>query len=334
MTGSRLSAEVITTRGGFARCADEWDTLFAQAANPHPWRRHAWLMLAWRRGARVVIVRDAGRPVMAGAFLLCLHRLRPIVTFLHGSIPQTDDVLHVASPEIADQADLLLRTLVRGLWPARQLRISRLPESSPLCAAPCLRDGSVRIMGRHQAFHVAVSDHESFDAYMRSRTSNLRHDHSRRLRRMSEAGPIELRREPGRDAGATLGWLLERKRQWLSRTQTQAPWLSGGGVDRFLSQLQQVPEAATWSVWSLRVGGIIAAALLIFEEKGFWVSHIIAQDPAFNAYSPGRTIKLLTLERAFDEGVSRIEMGISGAEWKRRLAVPSEMILTGRFQIK
>ena len=328
-----LTADLITSRAAFARHAVEWDDLFGRATNPRPWRRHAWLLLAWRRGARAVIVREDGRPVMAGAFILGLRRLRPVVTFLAASIPQTDDVLHAAGPDTAAQADLLLRTLARSFWLPRQLRVRRLPENSPLHSAPCLQHRSEVVQARMQSFAVAIAEHADFEAYMQSRGGKVRLEHRRRLRRLGEQGAVELRREPGAEAGETIAWMLDRKRQWLQRTHQDAAWLSSGGVDGWLSRLQLVPAAATWSLWSLRVDGLTIAAMLSFEERDAWVFHILAHDERFSLYAPGSMINLLAIERAFAEGVGRIELGVTGDTWKRRLAMPTEMIFTERFRL-
>jgi CelD/BcsL family acetyltransferase involved in cellulose biosynthesis len=148
-------------------------------------------------------------------------------------------------------------------------------------------------------------------------------------------GRLELVREPLAEIADSLDWILANKRQWLERTRNKAPWLSSGRADVFLRQWQRHPDAGPGSMWTLRIDGKIVAASLVFEERIVWTAHIIAHDTSINQYSPGRTLNLMIIERAFEEaGVMRVEFGMSGDHWKERITRHRELVLSKRFRLK
>ena len=70
----------------------------------------------------------------------------------------------------------------------------------------------------------------------------------------------------------------------------------------------------------LSVDGETIAAMLSFKEGSTLYVSKTAYDPAWHVYSPSRTLLLLTIERAFQEGLSKIDLMIGRYPWKEKLA--------------
>jgi CelD/BcsL family acetyltransferase involved in cellulose biosynthesis len=200
------------------------------------------------------------------------------------------------------------------------LRCSGIPADSPLLAAA--RAGGARVRRRvvRQQFGVDLAAFLDFRAYLRQTGKSLPADHARRVRRLREAGALELRRETGEAGLTVLPWLLDTKRGWLEETGHQAQWLAAGYIDDFLDRLLRMPDAPPWWVATLRLDGRIIAAKLCYAERGLWVFSKSARDPAESRYSPSRTLTLLLIEAACAEGIGRIDLGTTGEKWKAQIA--------------
>jgi len=332
MTSSRaagadgLAVTVLRSFKAFLAVEAEWRELFAAAAHPTPFLRHSWLRLSWELRSRrfpnrlrVILVRERGRLVMAGAFVLGMHRLKPQFEFLASGTPQYHDVLWRAADSTERQAELLLEALMIETTLQAKLVTRYLRDISPL--RPAIRAAGLqqRVLHAWPSAFVSLAAHADFEAYLGTLSPNLRYDHQRRLRRYADAG-IDYALESGEGARAVVQWCFDSKRRWLDRTGQEAAWLSSGYIDRFfasfLEAADDVPE--TW-VAALRNGGEVMAASVTFIERDAAFFSKITHDPAFNRHSPGRTLTLLLIEAAFRRGLREFDLGVGALEWKQRL---------------
>lgn len=329
MTSDRragLTVAVLKSFKAFSAIEPEWRELFAAAERPTPFLRHRWLRLSWELQARrfpnrlrVVLVRQHGVLMMAGAFVLGLRRLKPQFQFLASGTPQYHDVLWRKSDGTAEQADLLLDTLISETVLQAKLATRYLRDVSPLRAAVEARGLEQRIFHEWPSPYVALGRHADFAAYLDTLSPKLRDDHRRRLRRYSGGG-FRYAHEAGAAARDVVQWGFDSKRHWLDRNEQQADWLRNGHVDRFFASFldgaDDVPE--TW-VASLRSEGKVFAASVVFIERDAAFFSKITHDPAFDRHSPGRTLTLLLIESAFQRGLSEFDLGVGSLDWKRRL---------------
>jgi len=321
-----LTVSVLRSFRAFLAIEAEWRELFAAAIHPTPFLRHRWLRLSWELRARrfpnrlrVILIREHGRLVMAGAFVLGMRRLKPQFEFLASGTPQYHDLLWRTSGSTARQAELLLEVLLTETALQAKLATRYLRDISPL--RPAMRAAGLeqRVLFEWPSAYVALDAHTSFDAYLATLSSNLRLDHQRRLRRYADAGFVYAL-ERGEAAREVVQWCFDSKRRWLDRTKQEADWLKSGYVDRFFASFldgeDDVPES--W-VASLRSAGQLMAASVTFIERDAAFFSKITHDPTFDRHSPGRTLTLLLIEAAFRRGLKEFDLGVGALEWKQRL---------------
>jgi len=341
MTSDTLTATVLRGPEAFRHVAVQWRELFTAAEHPWPWLRHSWLQASWELPRsrldqlRVVLIHEGDTLMMAGAFVFRFRRLLPVVEFLGPGLPQYDTLLWRPSPDVSRHAAALLGALRReGVLP-RLLRTTKLPGGSPLLAAALAAGLRRRHRGMTTSFSIPLAAHDDFRAYLHSLSSNLRLDHGRRLRRLAETEGYEYRHETDEAGLEALAWLFDTKRAWLVDKQQSAEWLASGHIDRFLRGVLLRPGAPPWMVATLRLGGRIIAAQLCFIERGLWLFSKIAHDPAAARFSPGRTLVLLLIEDAFARGdVATIDLSITGANWKDRLAPARTGVVSERLWLR
>lgn len=335
-----IATTIITRFDEFVALAAEWDELLESAANPEPSQRHHWLELAWRQAERrwqsprVVLVRRGGKLQMAGAFALGIDRFKPTIAFLTGSLPVTNEVLWREGGHSVDDAVALLQALRASLFLPRTMRHVRLRDTSPFFAAVkrlSLPHSLRESWTNHFLLPGEFADHAS---YITNSGRDVRHDHRRRVRRLEEAGKFEFRRVQGEAGRPVLKWLLDTKRLWLNERDKSAPWLKTRRVDEFLDQLMFGPGAPAWSLWTIFVDDKPLAVQLSFDEAKVWHFQMVAYDPAAKQFAPGRTVILLAIRQAFAEDIERVDIGITGADWKDRLVNGQETVIDMRVRIK
>lgn len=334
-----LSVEVVRSIDAFVALEREWGDLFAQAANPVTYLSHAWLRLSWQlsrakknKELLVIVVRERGLLVMAGAFVLTRRKDKPIARFLGSGTPQLEDVLWRKTAGTEAQADLLLATLRAEKGKHRRLRTRRVPEDSVFRGAVVRAGLKVKLLKKADYFFIPVSDFPDFEAYLAALSPNLRHDHRRQMRRLDERGGFAFAIESGTRVGETLAWLFERKRAWLSAQQMPLASFKEGRIDRFVASFIGTEPANYW-VATLRVKGEIIAAGLFYLERDAVNFRIVAHDPAFSVNSPGRSLAMLAIAQTFVRGSSVFTFGTGGMEWKERLLPKRTLLLSERIRL-
>lgn len=321
-----VTVTVLRSFGAFCAIEAEWRELFAAAAHPTPFLRHRWLRLSWSlrwrhfpNRLRVILVRQRGVLMMAGAFVLGQRRLKPQFEFLASGTPQYHDLLWRPSDSTELQAELLLDALLQATVLQAKIATRYLRDLSPLRAAIRSAGLEQRVLLEWPSPYVALAEYADFPSYLGALSSSLRSDHQRRLRRFADTGVVYTK-ETGAAASEVVQWCFDSKRSWLDRTRQEADWLRNGYVDRFFAAFieagEDVPE--TW-VASLRSEGRILAAALVFIERDAAFFSKIAHDPEFASHSPGRTLTLLLIESAFQRRLAEFDLGVGALEWKQRL---------------
>jgi CelD/BcsL family acetyltransferase involved in cellulose biosynthesis len=101
-----------------------------------------------------------------------------------------------------------------------------------------------------------------------------------------------------------------------------ARWLGAPETEEFFTTVARegFESGRTW-LTVLSVDGTTIAAKLSFREGTTLYASKAAYEPAWHAYSPGRTLQLLTIERAFAHGIEKCDLMIGGQGWlKDKLA--------------
>ncbi len=336
-----LTVEVLRDLRAFLALREDWEALrararFASVFLSHKWLRLSW-ELTWRRPfnrLRIVLVRDNGRLVMAGAFVLYLFNGWPAIGFLNSGTPQHDDVLYEPSAETEARARALLLALRSSVAFPRTLRSQRLREDCPLRAAAAAMGLVSRTRNRLIAVSLDLSRHASYEAYLGQLSKRTREGHRRQLKRLEALEGFRYRRETGDNRFEAIAWLFERKRRWAIEKGVAADWLQNRHIDRFTDRLLHGDDAPDFWVLTMRLGPRIIAAKLCFLERDTLNYSKITHDPEFDTYSPGFTANVLMIRDAFEAGFTRIDLGQGNFETKRRLSKQTHEVLVERIELR
>lgn len=338
---SDLSTEVLRDLPAFLALRDEWEDLRSRARFATVSLSHKWLRLSWEQSwrqfpnqLRIVLVRERGRLVMAGAFAVYLFRGWPSVHFLDSGTPQSDDVLYARSGDSIAWGRQLL-TALRGSLPfPMTLRAERLREDCPLMAAATAMGWRTRTRQHTIAATLELADHADFEAYLQSLSNKTRGGHRRHLRQLMELDRFSFRHETGEDRFTTLAWMLDRKREWLERKGLRANWLRDRRFDRFADALLRGDDVPEFWVLAMRTGERMIAAKLCFVERETLNYSKITHDPEFDRWSPGFTANVLMIREAYAAGLSRIDMGHGNFDTKSRLTKRTHQVMLARIEMR
>lgn len=336
-----LTTEVLRDLPAFIALRDEWEDLRGNARFATVFLSHKWLRLSWQEGwqrfpnqLRIVLVRDRGQLVMAGAFVVHLFNGWPAVHFLDSGSPQSDDVLYLASGDTAGQAQRLLAALRRSLPFPMTLRAKRLRDDSPLLPAAATLGWRTRTRQHTVATVLQLTDYADFEAYLQSMSAKTRSGYRRHQRQIMALDRFSYRQETGEERFVVLKWLFDRKREWLVRKGLRADWLKDRSVDRFTELLLRGEDAPPFWVLSMRTGDRIIAAKLCFPERDTLNYSKITQDPEFDRFSPGFTMNVLMIREAFAAGFARIDLGHGNFDTKSRLSKQTSEVMAARIHLR
>lgn len=245
-----------------------------------------------RRNARVAVVEDGATIELFLPFELGRARVaRPIgwrVAGLQGV---------VGSGVPVDLSRVLRLARVRG-W-----RFHHAPVEEALLA-PHRYPGSVT--------RVPLVDlHDGWEAYLASRTNQLRRENRRRLRRLErELGPVAFEWHAPRPELLPLliGWKSEQYATARSLYLDPGPRLI---VEALASE---TAEDCTGGMSVLSAGGRPIALHFGLLGPGFLCSLEVAYDPELARHAPGIMLWLALAEEAAGRGVGRIDLGYGTPE--------------------
>jgi CelD/BcsL family acetyltransferase involved in cellulose biosynthesis len=337
---TELTTEVVRDPTSFLSLQTEWEGLRQKARHASVFLSHKWLRLSWEQHwrrfpnrLRVVLVREHGKLVMAGAFVLYLFNGWPAVHFLNSGTPQSDDVLYLPSGDTDRRARALLGALRRSLPFPMTLRAERLLDDSPILAGAAMLGWLVRTRQPVIDATLDLTRYGSFETYLQSMSAKTRSGYRRHLRDLMKLDRFSFRRETGEERFTVLRWLLDRKREWLVRKSLEATWLTNGSFDRLVFPLLRGDDAPEFWILTLRTGDRIIAATICFVERETLNYSKITHDPEFDRYSPGLTLNALMIREAFAAGLARVDLGYGNFDTKSRLTKQTHELMMARIHL-
>lgn len=150
-----------------------------------------------------------------------------------------------------------------------------------------------------------TSTFDSFDSYMKSRSSSLRKNMRRRRRRLEEAGPVsyEVITDPDRldEVAATI---IGHKLDWLDDRRSHGRFLSRKGVADWLADVgRRALEGGHLHLSVIKVDERIISAQVAFICGGRFTAYLSSFDIAFSSYAVGRMQYAAFIEDVFGQGL-------------------------------
>lgn len=295
----------------------DWDGL-ADAVHASPFARPGWLAAWWAafsHGTPPVVlgVRRAGALVA----LLPLEQRRGALRSVSNWHSASSGLL-AADPEAASA----LAEAVFARRP-RSVHVAFLDPGRPGVAEFKARatDARYRTLTRvveRPPFAVLEGSWEQFHAGL---SKNLRADAGRRLRRLQEAGDVQLELHDGSErlddllaegfAIEAAGWKAERGTAIVSRPETQLFYTEAS---------RWAAEQGFLQLAFLRLDGAATAFQLNIVAGGVHYHVKGGYDPAYQRFSPGKLMHRLLIERAFAERIVRYEFLGADEDYKLQWA--------------
>lgn len=280
------------------RYADAWQTLQREHYRSHPLFDLRFIGPALRyfgdtgRRVRLALQSEAGKPVAMA--LLEDRGFGRWQLFLPSQIPLGPLLLQ--ADHGVDQATARLNSLLAVL-PGYAWTISLLKQD-PAYSAPLSGD---MLQGERMfyATTVSIALEGSFESYWQARSKNLRSKMRRLLARLEEEGG---RLEETRDqvimaqAVADHGRLESAGWKGQKGTAIHKDNVQGLFYREVLELFAKTGGARVYQLW---LGGRVIASQIAIHQNGVMVLLKTAHDEAFSAYSPGRLLDYLMLQRLF-----------------------------------
>jgi CelD/BcsL family acetyltransferase involved in cellulose biosynthesis len=317
-----LSCSIARDEMSFKALQGEWEELFARAAVQTPFLRYSWLQLCWNRQRNVngtslfiVVVRKHDRPVLMAPLVERERRL----LFLDSLTPQYNDVLVEDSGDAPVYVDYFWKVLC-GLRTVRHLE-SKWTRDDSILARHLAKARKESGGGIWRAPFIDFSKFDNWEGYLQGLPGKLRQGHRRRLRNLQRCGAVEFRMANAQSCSSDMAWIFAQKRRWADRMGKSDVWIRAPATEEFFTAAARegIESGRTW-LTVLSVDGATIAATLAFREGSTLYGSKDGYDPAWHTYSPGRMLKVLTFERAFEHGIQKVDLMIGGYPWKIELA--------------
>jgi CelD/BcsL family acetyltransferase involved in cellulose biosynthesis len=326
---SELRVATIASEAEFARLAGSWDELVRAMRRPSPFLLHGWLLEWWRHygGDAELAVHVAYRgDRLVGGLPLCTARrfgLR-VTEFVGGTWALLADLL-VAPGEDDSAAGSLVEQMVSSGHDFANL--FGLPGSSRLVAA--LPPDALRLVERLEAPVLDLG--AGWDAVYGSKLSSKRRSERRRKRRQLEKlGAVEVSvartREELEPALEDAFRVYELR--WQGRHDPSG-FVTPAGKRFHRDALLRLAETDAPRLATIRLDGRAIAFALALQVAGRTYGVTMAFDPAYGRFGPGADVKLVSIEAAADEGVTRVELLGAAADHKQRFSDRFEPIYQG-----
>jgi CelD/BcsL family acetyltransferase involved in cellulose biosynthesis len=314
--GSRV--ETVTSAAGLAALAGGWDDLVRAMPRPSPFFLHAWLLEWWRhygRDAELAVHVAYRGDRLVGALPLFTRRqvgLR-VTAFVGGTWALLGDLLLAPGEGPPTAAALVERAASDDDFAS----LFGLPGSSRLAAA--LPPDRLHLIERLEAPVLDLSagwEH----VYAAKFPAKARSERRRRLRQLSELGPVEIAVARRREQ---LGPALEEafrihRLRWQGRRDASG-FVTPTGLRFHRAAVLALADLDVPRLTVLRCGGRGIAFALSMQLSGATYGVSMAFDPAYAPFGAGMEAKLSSLEAAAAEGVTRVELLGADAPHKRRL---------------
>jgi CelD/BcsL family acetyltransferase involved in cellulose biosynthesis len=320
----------ITDLAGIDAVEDDWRRLATERGNA--FLTPDWFRCWWRHygeGATpfVTLARDGGGGLRGLMPLLLPGSGRPRVCRLAGA--NLGDHFHpVARPEdeaeVAAAAGEALRDAQQP-WSVIALDKAELerPWLEALTEATGARTHSF-IRAPAVLPRIDLTQHEDWDAYLGSRSSNLRQQVRRFERRLAKDHEVRLRRtETSAELERDLATLFDlHDRRWEGATS-----LSSGTARDFHSDFAAVALERGWlRLWLLEVDGEAIAAWYGWRLGGRYAYYNSGFDPERSPLRPGLVLLAGVIRSAIEEGADEFDFLLGDESYKFRFAEDSRTV--------
>ena len=336
-----MQVELIRTATDFEALGDAWADLLAESEANSPFLDWAWQYQWWRhygehRELALVTVRDCGR--LVGIAPLYVDRVRAgtrVLRFLGTPEACSEWLGFVIEPgrefEVAGHILDFLHHDMADAWDLMEL--TDLPEHTDVLAAI---DGQLGVQGRTYRrepgwSYYIVDLPDSWDAYLKSVSSNRRSRLRRMLRDMDKAG---MRFVEAADPGQ-----LDEAWQHLRRLHRMRRDVKGGGssfdpepLDRFhRSLLRSFLDRGELCLSLLRNDDEVIAASYCLRRNGHVYFYQSGSDPAWERCRVGHAIRALEFQKAIERGDRQYDFLGGDMDYKRQWA--TSLVPTARLVV-
>jgi CelD/BcsL family acetyltransferase involved in cellulose biosynthesis len=167
---------------------------------------------------------------------------------------------------------------------------------------------------------IDVASHESWDAYLGTRSSNFRQQVRRFARRAARQAEVRIRRtERADDLDADMGTFFELHDKRFG--ERGGSTLSAERARNFHLDFARGALEQKWlRLWFLELDGRPAAAWYGWRLGGRYSYYNSGFDPEFSALSPGLVLISAVIESAFEEGAGEFDFLLGEESYKYRFA--------------
>jgi CelD/BcsL family acetyltransferase involved in cellulose biosynthesis len=203
----------------------------------------------------------------------------------------------------------LLAAMFRSLGeePWDELSLWALREDSPVLAAlhaVCVQAG-LTFTSEHEDVCPQIALTSDFEEYVSSLDKKDRHELRRKLRKLPQAGEVELEIiESPDEASAALDdflWMLRESRA------DKAAFMTPQMESFFRSLVVNLASEGLIEMIFLKLGGKRTACVLCFRAGSESLLYNSGYDPAYSHFSVGLLSKALALQRAIEQGKTRFD---------------------------
>lgn len=320
-----LALDVITELDGLASIGAEWDRLVFTSTRYRPQASHAYVasylehlrspdtpwacIVARRRGALVGVL-----PFMAAA------------RHLDGESLEADIV--VAAGDEARVTSALLAALEEAAPGWIALRLGDLPESSPTVDQSGRAGGHpILLTPSGRASYLVLP--ATYDAYLATLPSHVRHNLRRQTRRLFEMPGAEVEHVAASEATEAHldAYIAVEASGWKARED------GGNAIARrtaltayYRATVSRLAGAGALSWALLRAEGRVIAAMLMERVGDRLVLEKISYDESFSRVAPGSVLVGLVLERAIRSGeITEVDF-VTDQPWHRRWATQTRLL--------
>lgn len=219
----------------------------------------------------------------------------------------------VAPPDLDVGAAALCKALKVG-----RVDLSHVPEGpTPLIAGH--REGSW--------LAETAGGRELYEAQLRLKRGEFVRQTDKKLRKLErERGPVSFAVSTApEDFAALLAW----KREQLARSGQPAIWDTPWVRQTVETCFAARDRHCAGILFTLRVGGALAAANFCLRGARSLHMWIIARDARFEAYSPGVQLARWAIGWAGERGLAEVDLGPGDYRYKRQLATGQRMLSWG-----
>lgn len=169
---------------------------------------------------------------------------------------------------------------------------------------------------------------QAYLAGLRERRAEFVRRTERKRRKLeSQYGPVRFtaNAKNGGDFQQMLAW----KRAQLKRSGQPAIWNTPWVAEVLARTFDRHSVFLSGVMFTLHAGEKLVAANYFLRSEAVMHDWIMAHDPAFEPYSPGVLLALLSVEWAGDNGVDEVDFGPGDYQFKRQLATGQRMLAWG-----